>query len=148
MISRPTTEQILLDCARELSETVMPKLTDAAAQMAVAMMDAVLRSMSARSAHEIAWMAEETDDIIAYVGDVAAALPSAGLQVPRPATSDGLHLDAVVALYCEAGRTFSTALEAVVAAQNAELVTRGEELLGRRIANEHAGMAGWSPTGR
>lgn len=147
MLARPTTEQLLLDCARELMEGVLPSLADETAQVRVVMLDSVLRSMAVRAAHEIAWMTEETADIEAYVAEVAAAAPELAVP-PAPGTGAALHLDDVVERYCRAGRWFSAALEAAVHGSHAGLVARGEELLGRRAAHEREAMAGWSPTGR
>ena len=60
MLSRPTTEQILLDCCHELMTNVLPSLTDATAQVSVIMVETVLRNTAVRAAHEVAWMREET----------------------------------------------------------------------------------------
>ncbi len=51
MLSRPTTEQILLDCCRELMTNVLPSLTDATAQVSVIMVETVLRNTAVRAAH-------------------------------------------------------------------------------------------------
>lgn len=147
MLARPTTEQVLLDCARELMEGVLPSLSDETAQVRVVMLDSVLRSMAVRAGHEIAWMTEETAEIEAYVAEVAAAAPEL-VGPPGPGPDAGLHLDDVVERYCRAGRDFSAALEAAVHVSDAALVARGEELLDRRAAHERDAMAGWSPTGR
>ena len=142
MLSRPTTEQILLDCCRELMTGVLPALSDETAQVRVVMIETVLRSMAVRSAHEIAWMLEEIDDINDYVSAVGS-----GAERRRPRRR-GRHLDEVVEAYCRAGRALADALEAAVAGGDAALVTRGEDLLGRRAGHEVEVMAGWSPTGR
>ncbi|HWN63241.1 MAG TPA: hypothetical protein VNO25_21510, partial [Streptosporangiaceae bacterium] len=75
MLSRPTTEQILLDCCRELMTNVLPSLTDATAQVSVIMVETVLRNTAVRAAHEVAWMRDETADIEAYAQAVAAQAP-------------------------------------------------------------------------
>ena len=80
MLSRPTTEQILLDCCRELMTGVLPALTDETAQVAVVMIETVLRNMAVRSAHEIAWMREEIDDI----DELRAARSAARRRTPAP----------------------------------------------------------------
>lgn len=151
MISQPTTDQILLECARELMEEVLPALTDETAQVRVVMIDAVLRSMAVRSAHEIAWMAEESQAFADYAREVADATADAKLaeqaeSAARPAA--GLHLDDVADAYCRAGRVLSAALEAAVASAHPALAERGEQLLSRRTQTETEIMAGWSPTGR
>ena len=72
MLSRPTTEQILLDCCNELMTGVLPALTDETAIVRVVMVETVMRNMAVRSAHEIAWMREEIAAIEGYARAVAA----------------------------------------------------------------------------
>ena len=153
MLSRPTTEQILLDCCRELMTNVLPSLTDATAQVSVIMVETVLRNTAVRAAHEVAWMREETADIEAYARAVAEQAPGtasldAALAALAAAPRDSLHLDDVVETYCRAGNALSAALETAVAGGLAALVRRGEEILDVRSGHETEVMAGWSPTGR
>ena len=153
MLSRPTTEQILLDCFRELMNVVLPALTDETAQVSVIMVETVLRNTAARAAHEVAWMREETAEIESYARAVAEQAPAAGavgaaLQSLAGAPRDSLHLDDVVETYCRAGDVLSAALETAVAGRLAGLVGRGEELLDVRTGHETEIMAGWTPTGR
>jgi len=117
------------------------------------MIETVLRNMAVRSAHETAWMREETAEIEQYAQQVAAALPDAAevgtaLAACADAPRESLHLDDVVETYCRAGAAFSAALEAAVGSGDAALVRTGEELLARRADHEVEVMAGWSPTGR
>ena len=152
MLSRPTTEQILLDCCRELMTTVLPSLTDATAQVSVIMVETVLRNTAVRAAHEVAWMRDETADIEAYAREVAAQAPGSTLETALAALAaaprDSLHLDDVVEAYCRAGNALSAALETAVASGLAPLIQRGEEILDVRSGHETDVMAGWSPTGR
>src|SRR5215471_5799577 len=153
MLSRPTTEQILLDCCRELMTNVLPSLTDATAQVSVIMVETVLRNTAVRAAHEVAWMREETADIEAYAQAVAEEVPRAeplraALKALASAPCDSLHLDDVVETYCRAGNALSAALETAVAGGLTALVRRGEEILDVRSGHETEVMAGWSPTGR
>jgi hypothetical protein len=153
VLSRPTTEQILLDCCRELMNVVLPALTDETAQVSVIMIETVLRNTAARAAHEVAWMREETAEIESYARAVAEQAPAAGavgaaLKALASAPRDSLHLDDVVETYCRAGDVLSAALEAAVAGRLAGLVGRGEELLDVRTGHETEIMAGWTPTGR
>ncbi len=153
MLSRPTTEQILLDCCRELMTNVLPSLTDATAQVSVIMVETVLRNTAVRAAHEVAWMRAETADIEAYAHTVAAQAPgTASLETALAALAaaprDSLHLDDVVETYCRAGNALSAALETAVAGGLAPLIQRGEEILDLRSGHETEVMAGWSPTGR
>jgi hypothetical protein len=153
VLSRPTTEQILLDCCRELMNVVLPALTDETAQVSVIMVETVLRNTAARAAHEVAWMREETAAIESYAQAVAEQAPSAdsvgaALQALAGAPRDSLHLDDVVETYCRAGDVLSAALETAVAGRLAGLVGHGEELLVARADHETEVMAGWTPTGR
>jgi hypothetical protein len=153
VLSRPTTEQILLDCCRELMNVVLPALTDETAQVSVIMVETVLRNTAARAAHEVAWMREETAEIENYARAVAEQAPAAeavgaALKSLAGAPRDSLHLDDVVETYCRAGDVLSAALEAAVAGRLAGLVGRGEELLDVRTGHETEIMAGWTPTGR
>jgi hypothetical protein len=153
MLTRPTTEQVLLDCCHELMTGVLPGCMDETVQVRVIMIETVLRNMAVRSAHEIAWMREETAEIAQYAQQVGAALPDAAeigpaLTALGDAPRASLHLDDVVESYCRAGNALSAALEAAVASGRPELITDGENLLDRRTGHEVDVMAGWSPTGR
>ena len=153
MLSRPTTEQILLDCCRELMTNVLPSLTDATAQVSVIMVETVLRNTAVRAAHEVAWMREETAEIEDYARAVAEQAPGAApldaaLAALASAPRDSLHLDDVVETYCLAGNALSAALETAVAGGLTGLIRRGEEILDVRSGHETDVMAGWSPTGR
>ena len=153
MLSRPTTEQILLDCCRELMTTVLPALTDETAQVSVIMVETVLRNAAVRAAHEVAWMRAETAEIESYTQAVAEQAPGAdllraALKALADAPRDSLHLDDVVETYCRAGNALSAALETAVAGSLTGLVRRGEEILDTRDGHETEVMAGWTPTGR
>ena len=153
MLSRPTTEQILLDCCRELMTNVLPLLTDATAQVSVIMVETVLRNTAVRAAHEVAWMRDETAEIESYAHAVAAQVPGTAtletaLAALATAPRDSLHLDDVVETYCQAGNALSAALETAVTSGLPALIQRGEEILDVRTGHETEVMAGWSPTGR
>jgi len=153
VLSRPTTEQILLDCCRELMTTVLPALTDETAQVSVIMVETVLRNAAVRAAHEVAWMRAETAEIESYTQAVAEQAPGAdllraALKALADAPRDSLHLDDVVETYCRAGNALSAALETAVAGNLTGLVRRGEEILDARDGHETEVMAGWTPTGR
>ena len=153
MLSRPTTEQILLDCRNELLTTIDGALTDPAAKIAVQMMENVLRNCAARSGHEIAWMHEEIAEIVDYTAQVAASAGStpavvAASQRYTDERSGSLHLDDVCHDYDLAGESLSVALEAALAADDAALVEAGRALLGRRLAHELEIMGEWTMVGR
>ena len=153
MLSRPTTEQILLDCCNELMTGVLPELTDETAIVRVVMVETVMRNMAVRSAHEIAWMREEIAAIDEYARAVATGEPddselTKALSAAAAAPRESLHLDDVVETYVQASRALSAALEAAVVRGDDDLIKRGEALLDHRADIETEVMAGWSPTGR
>ena len=154
MISRPTTDQLARDCAHELLEKVLPAVEGESAGVAVQMLENVLRNIAIRSAHEIAWMADEIEDMESYARDAAAAISSdsatiqAALDLLDQAPRTSLHLDDVVETYCRAGDAFSMALQFAMAAGDDALEARAARLLERRSAREIEAMADWSPVGR
>ena len=152
MIGRPTTEQILLDCCRELTEDVIPTLTDETTIVRVAMIEQVLRNAAARCAHEIGWMLEELPVIDSYARAVFAAVPDDDLAAALRAAEDGadarMDLDVVTERYARASSLFAAALEAAVSSGRSDLRADGERLLEARLTREQQVMAGWSPTGR
>ncbi len=141
MIGRPTTAQLLEDCARELRDKVLPAVTDDTLRVDLQMLEQVVRSCALRAAHEIAWMAEEVVAIEAYAADAVLALPdaeeaAAALAAFREQRPDTLHLDDRVADYDRAGEALATAVEAALAAGDAELTAQGTALLGERRDRE------------
>jgi len=153
MLTRPTTEQILLDCRRELLETIDPAVTAGPVKVAIQMMENVLRNCAARAAHEIAWMREESEAMVAYARDVAgspagsAALTSA-LRAHDDGCSSALHLDDVVATYGLASECLSCAVEAAMAAGDEARSAAGRQLLDSRLANEDQIKGEWTMVGR
>ncbi len=152
MMVRPTTEQLLLDCCRELMHGVLPAVTDQTAVVRIFMIEQVLRNAAVRCAHEIAWMTEEIPVVEAYARAVAGASPGTELEPQLQALADSddgsLDLDAVVLRYCLAGEVLANAVEAAVVDGRADLRVRGEQILEARLAREQVVLAGWSPTGR
>jgi hypothetical protein len=139
MIAKPTTEQILNDCSRELLEVVLPAISDETVIVTVMMMELVLRNAAVRAAHEIAWMNEEIRELEAFVGGDGDHAPTA---------SESLHLDDVIERYRQASEAFSRAMEEAVSAGHDERSRLGRSLLARRAEHEQAVMCGWSPVGR
>src|SRR5580698_8451453 len=72
MITRPTTDALIVDCCRELTDAILPGLTDETLRLRLVMAETVLRNAAVRAAHEIAWMHEETADLLAFAQQVAA----------------------------------------------------------------------------
>jgi len=153
MLSRPTTDQIILDCRTELLTTIGGALTDPAAKIAMQMMENVLRNCATRAAHEIAWMRDETAAMVGYAERVAAspaadAGVAAALDAYRAGRSESLHLDDVCATYSLASSCLSAAVEAAMQAGDPDLEAAGRALLDQRVATELQIMGEWSMVGR
>jgi hypothetical protein len=153
VISLPTTDQVILDCRRELLDVIGPEVHTDAAKVSVQMLENVLRNAATRAAHEIAWMHDETLAMEAFAKDTLAALPSApGLAEALVELDAGprqsLHLDDMARTYSLAGEALSCALEAALAAGNAELSARAHALLSARSATEVQIMGEWGFVGR
>lgn len=153
MISYPTTEQIILDCRRELLEVIGVEVTSDAAKVSVQMVENVLRNVAMRAAHEIAWMREETAAMELYANDVLAAIPGApGVAGALTALGDGpgesLFLNDVTKVYTLAGEAMSCAVEAALAAGHTELSSRAAALLTGRNVREQQIMGEWGFVGR
>ena len=69
MITRPTTDTLIGDCCRELTDVILPGLTDETLRLRLVMTETVLRNAAVRAAHEIAWMLAETSALMAYAAD-------------------------------------------------------------------------------
>jgi hypothetical protein len=153
MLSRPTTEQLILDCRNELLNTIDPAVSAEPVKIAIQMMENVLRNAAARAAHEIAWMREEGDAVLDFARRVAAspaatdALASA-IAAYESDASDSLHLDDVCATYDLAGRCHSEAIEAAMASDDIGLQRAGRDVLGLRLAHENEIMGEWAFVGR
>jgi hypothetical protein len=152
MITRPTTEQLLLDCCRELMEEVLPTIADETTIVRIAMIEQVLRNCAIRSSHEIGWMLEEIPAIDAYARAVHAAAANdrlaAALRRLEDAVDERLDLDVVTERYARAGDLLAAAVETAVTAGLGDLQREGERLLDARLTREEEVMAGWSPAGR
>jgi hypothetical protein len=157
MISRPTTDQLILECRRELLDVVLPDVQTAHVRVAIQMLENVLRNAATRSAHEIAWMREETIGLETYVTDVLAAIGDGGatthateaaLTTLAGAPRDSVELADVVETYALAGEAFSCALELAMAAGHAELSARAADLLAARNRRELEINGEWAMVGR
>jgi hypothetical protein len=153
MLSRPTTEQIILDCRTQLLELIAPAVDAEPIQIAIQMMENVLRNVAARAAHEIAWMREEGDDAVSFAQGVAASATgnssvTDALTAYESGRSDSLHLDDVVVTYDLAGRCLTAAVEAAMAAGDDDAHRAGRALLDQRIAHENEIMGEWTMVGR
>jgi hypothetical protein len=153
MLSRPTTEQIILDCRAELLTTISRAVSDPSVAIAIEMMENVLRNCAERAAHEIAWMHDEIGAMIDFAEHVAAspaatAEVAAALAAHRAEPMASLHLDDVCASYSRASECLSAALEAALAAGDDELHAQGRAILDLRLAHERQVMGEWTMVGR
>jgi hypothetical protein len=153
MISLPSTEQIILDCRRELLEIIGPEMTSDAGKLSVQMVENVLRNVATRAAHEIAWMREETLAMESFARDTVKAHPgssavSAALTALDAGPRNSLHLDDVAATYSLASEALSCSLEAALANGDSALDARGAALLAERSAKEVQIMGEWGFVGR
>ena len=142
MISRPTTEQILSDCAREVRETFMPATAEAGLKVMLEMLEQILAQCALRSGHEMAWMAEEIVAIEPFVAAVVAQVapaPSAvsvALDALHAGRTTSLHLDDRCAEYHLASEALATAMDAAYDAGHGELTAAGVALLDARRERE------------
>lgn len=152
MITRPTTDTLILDCCRELTDAILPGLTEETLRLRLVMTETVLRNAAVRAAHEIAWMRRETSALMAYAEQVASAHGSESLRAAMAAVetgpADSLHLADVADRYERAGQAFAKALAAAQQAGAADLVAQARELLRNRITTEKEVMATYAVVGR
>jgi hypothetical protein len=152
MITRPTTDALIVDCCRELTEAILPALTDDTLKLRLVMTETVLRNAAVRAAHEIAWMLQEGSALLDYAAEVAARYPgeplTAAIGAAEPGAADSLHLADVAGRYERAGQAFDKALAVAQQAGASDLITRARELLRDRIATEKQVMASYAVVGR
>lgn len=135
MLTRPTTEQVLVGIADELRDTVAPLVHDAPVQVLLQQIDQILRGLATRAAHEIAWMHEEADSIAAITGT----------DVGWPTS---LHLEDVVSWYDQVSRVLSAALDAAFAEGDTARVAELKQLLDARSATEMRIVGSFDLVGR
>ena len=152
MISLPTTEQILLDCSRELIETVAPAVSDPAVKLCVEMMEHVLRNAATRCAHEIAWMTDETEVMLSFAADVASTCSTSDLSAALAAAGEGrrrsLELAEVAREYSLAGEALSCAIEAAFDGEHDILLRQAVSILELRNTREQQIKGDWAMIGR
>jgi hypothetical protein len=153
VISRPTTAQILDDCARELRETVAPAVTDPTVRIRLEMVEQLVASCAVRAAHEISWMEAECVVMEAYAADVLATLGDEGrlgerLEAYRSERARSLELEDRVAEYDRAGRAFAVALELAMHRGHDELSARAREIVTQRRNRETETRPGFYLPGR
>lgn len=152
MITQPTTDVLVQDCCRELTEEILPALQDDTIKLRLIMTVTVLENAAVRAANEIAWMREETETLLAFARDVAAehddAAITQAIATAESAPRGSVRLHDVVAVYESAGRAFDAALRAAQRAEAADLIDRAAAILRARVATEKEVMAGYAVVGR
>lgn len=153
MISLPSTDQVILDCRRELLEVIGPEVKTDAGKVSVQMLENVLRNAATRAAHEIAWMRDETLAMESFAKDTLVAIPGAAGVADALAALDAgpresLHLADMTAVYTLAGNAMSSALEAAMSTGHADLSARAAAILAARSATEVEIMGEWGFVGR
>lgn len=123
VLSRPTTDQVLVIIADELQSTVAPAVASEVATVLLDQVDQTLRKLARRAAHEIGWMIEETAAIDAALGREA-----------DPAES--YHLNEVIERYSAASDALGDAIEAAFDAGDRARISELKALLMQRVANE------------
>lgn len=151
MIPRPTTDVLLQDCARELTEEILPALTDETLKLRLVMTATVLGNAAVRAANEIAWMLAEREELLGFARAVAEQLPDEPLAAALAAADSGtasLALHDVVAAYEGADIAFDAALRAAQLADAQAFLDRAAALLRARVDGEKRVMAGYAVVGR
>lgn len=150
MLARPTTDQILDDLAREVRDALIPATADPAMRVNLEMMEQLLAAAAVRAGHEIAWMHDEVETMIAYAADVADELDDeatrSALEAYERGRSDSLHLRDQVENYSLAGEALGRAIEA--AGDHPELLSRGADIVRARKDTEALVRPGFYFPGR
>ena len=152
MIPRPTTDVLIRDCCRELTDEILPVLPDDTLKVRLIMTMTVLSNAAVRAANEIAWMRDETQAMLDFARDVAQARPddtvTAALAAAAAGPRDSLRLKDVVDVYESADRAFDAAQQAAQQAGAQEFIDRAGVLLRARIETEKQVMADYAVVGR
>lgn len=151
MIPRPTTDVVLQDCARELTEEILPALADETLKLRLVMTATVLGNAAVRAANEIAWMLAEREEVLGYARDVAGQLRNDSLAAALAAADAApgtLGLHDVVAAYERTDLAFGAALRAAQDAGAQAFIDRAAALLRARVETEKRVMGGYAVVGR
>lgn len=152
MITRPSMARLLDSISAELTEKIIPGLTDPTLVVNVQMMTAVLGALSVRVEHELAWMREECDRIEAAADAMAAhdrAPAVAGaLAAYRAERSDSLLVSAAQADYERAGEVLSRLAEAAYGSRDPDRIAVVEGLFADRLAIEQQAIGTFVAVGR
>ena len=148
MQSSPTTTQILEGLRIELREAVLPEVAAAPARVAIEMLDNVLSNLATRSAHEIAWMRDESVQIEALADGVSDSAVTAALAEYRALDRESLHLEDVAVAYDRAGEVLSCVLEYALASGDRAALDAARGVLRLRSQREMTILGEWNMAGR
>lgn len=151
MIPRPTTDVLLQDCVRELTEGILPALQDETLKLRLVMTATVLGNAAVRAANEIAWMLAEREELVCFAREAAVRWPGEALAAHLNTAEDGpasLGLRHVVAAYERADIAFGAALTEAQRHDARDLLDRAAALLRARVETEKQVMAGYAVVGR
>lgn len=137
----------------ELTDKIIPGLSDPTLVVNVQMMTALLGALSVRVEHELDWMRSECARIDAAADTVLAARPGAAAVAEaqadyRAQRTDSLLLSAAQADYERAGELLSRITEEAYASGDASLVSLVEDLFADRLATEQAAIGTFVAVGR
>jgi hypothetical protein len=144
----------LLDAMKaELTDKIIPGLSDPTLVVNVQMMTALLGALSVRVEHELDWMRAECARIEAAADTVLAARPGAtavadALATYRAERTDSLLVSVAQADYERAGELLSRLAEEAYASSDAALVALVEQLFAERLATEQAAIGTFVAVGR
>jgi hypothetical protein len=144
----------LLDSIKaELTDKIIPGLSDPTLVVNVQMMTAVLGALSVRVEHELAWMRDECDRIEAAAETALAAGASSpavadALAAYRAGRTDSLLVSAAQADYERASEVLSRLAEAAYGSGDAARIAAVEDLFAARLAVEQEAIGTFVAVGR
>lgn len=153
MITRPSMSRLLDAMKIELTDKIIPGLTDPTLVVNVQMMTALLGALSVRVEHELAWMRGECDRIEAAADALVTAQSGQGpvvtaLAAYRDARTDSLLVSEAQADYERASELLSCLAEAAYASGDAAQVATVERLFAERLATEQTAIGTFVAVGR
>ena len=157
MITKPSMAQLLLAMQAELTEKIVPALTDATLVVNVQMMTAVLGAVAIRAEHELAWMRDEADSIERAALDLLdhhlgqgpkAEAAAACLALYRADLTSSLHLSEAQGDYDRAGELLSRLAEAAYDGGDDHAIAAVEALMEERLATEQRIVGSFIAVGR
>ncbi len=152
MITKPSMAQLLEAIKAELTDKVIPALSDPTLVVNVQMMTAVLGALAVRVEHELSWMRDECERIdaaatTALAGHDDAALREA-LDSYRSTRSGSLVVSEAQADYDRAGEVLSHLAELAYASSDGDLRQIVEGLYEARLAVEQQAIGTFVAVGR